>query len=266
MTPMTETIDGAPASFAATQPIIEALDVHLAYGTLAALDGATLAVQSGEWVAVSGPSGSGKSTLLSLLAALDHPDSGVIRFRGEDLSKNGHLDRYRRRDVGLVFQLHNLIPNLDARCNVEIAMLGSGRHRAARRQRADALLEQMELGSLATRRPSEMSGGERQRVAIARALANEPALLLADEPTGNLDPAAAANVVDVLRGLHRAGETSIVMVTHDPSVAAAADRQVIIERGRILGTDPGTETGAPISVPRQERRETGDFEHALHAS
>src|SRR5579863_4396685 len=127
---MTETIDGAPASFAATQPIIEALDVHLAYGTLAALDGATLAVQSGEWVAVTGPSGSGKSTLLSLLAALDHPDSGTIRYRGRDLGSERHLDRYRRADVGLVFQLHNPVAHLDARENVEVAMLGTGRHRS----------------------------------------------------------------------------------------------------------------------------------------
>jgi len=249
VTVASETVGFVPARASAAQPIVEAVDVHLAYGNVAALDGATLAVQQGEWVAVTGPSGSGKSTLLSLLAALDHPERGEIRFRGEDLAENRHLDRYRRHEVGLVFQLHNLISHLDARRNVEIAMLGTGRHRTARRHRTDELLDRMQLGPLADRRPPEMSGGERQRVAIARALANEPVLLLADEPTGNLDPAAAANVVDVFRELHRASGTSIVMVTHDPSVAAAADRRVVIERGRIVESGE-VEPPAGVRLPR----------------
>jgi ABC-type lipoprotein export system ATPase subunit len=219
-------------------PIIEAVDLHVSYGPVAALDGATFVVQPGEWVAVAGPSGSGKSTLLALLAALDHPDAGQIRFRGRDLADERHLDRYRRLDVGLVFQLHNLIPHLDAHRNVEIAMLGTGLHRAARRRAADDLLTMVQLEEQAHRRPAEMSGGERQRVAIARALANRPAVLLADEPTGNLDPDSAANVVEVFRNLHSSTGTTIVMVTHDPSVAVAADRIVTLDRGRVVGTRP----------------------------
>lgn len=223
-------------------PIIEAIDVRVAYGPVVALDGLSLTVQSGEWLAVDGPSGSGKSTLLSVLAALDHPDAGSIRFKGRDLSAERHLDRYRRFDVGLIFQLHNLVPHLDARQNVEIAMLGTGRHHSARRHAADELLAGMQLETMASRRPAEMSGGERQRVAIARALANHPALLLADEPTGNLDPEAAKNVVDVFRHLHSREGMTIMMVTHDPAVAAAADRVVTIDRGRIV--DPAAEDQA----------------------
>jgi putative ABC transport system ATP-binding protein len=234
--------DGGPAS--GGTPIIEAVDLHVAYGPVAALDGATLAVRPGEWVAVAGPSGSGKSTLLALLAALDHPDSGQVRFRGQDLAEERHLDRYRRFDVGLVFQLHNLIPHLDARRNVEIAMLGTGRHRVARRAAATELLARVQLVEQADRRPAEMSGGERQRVAIARSLANSPSLLLADEPTGNLDPESAANVVEVFRNLHRSEGATIIMVTHDPSVAAAADRVVSLEKGRIVSSHPATATAA----------------------
>ena len=216
-------------------PIIEAADAHVTYGSVKALDGATLAVRPGEWVAVAGPSGSGKSTLLALLAALDHPDTGIIRFRGRDLADERRLDRYRRFDVGLIFQLHNLIPHLDARRNVEIAMFGTERHGKARGQRADELLARVRLEEQAGRRPAELSGGERQRVAIARALANRPSVLLADEPTGSLDPESVENVVDVFRSLHRSEGMTIVMVTHDELVAGAADRIVTLEKGRIVG-------------------------------
>jgi ABC-type lipoprotein export system ATPase subunit len=219
-------------------PIIEAHDVHLAYGSVTALDGTDLSVGTGEWVAVTGPSGSGKSTLLSLFAALDEPDRGEVRFRGRPLAGDRHLDHYRRCEVGLIFQLHNLIAHLDALHNVEVAMLGTGRHRTARKRAALELLESVQLGGMADRRPSEMSGGERQRVAIARALANRPAVLLADEPTGNLDPESATNVVDVFRRLHRQEGTTIVMVTHDRAIASAADRTVVLDRGRILAPSP----------------------------
>jgi putative ABC transport system ATP-binding protein len=242
-TPTATAVPGVgPRSWAPTTSIIEAVDLHVAYGPVNALDGVTLAVGPGEWVAVDGPSGSGKSTLLSMLAALDRPNAGVIRFRGRDLKEERHLDRFRRFEVGLVFQLHNLIPHLDARRNVEIAMFGTGRHRGARRRTADQLLASVQLEEQAGRRPAEMSGGERQRVAIARALANSPAVLLADEPTGSLDPESAANVVEVFRKLHAAEGMTIVMVTHDPTVAAAADRVVTLEKGRIV---PGPGADAP---------------------
>ena len=214
-------------------PILEAVDVHVTYGTVRALDGASLAVGAGEWVAVTGPSGSGKSTLLQLFAALDHPVAGQIRFRGHDLGTGRALDAYRRRDIGLVFQLHNLLPHLDAHRNVEVAMFGTDRHRTTRRREAAELLAQLHLQAQANRFPPELSGGERQRVAIARALANRPAILLADEPTGSLDADSVANVVGLLRRLHREGLT-IVMVTHDQEVARTADRVVSLEGGRIL--------------------------------
>lgn len=215
------------------EPLIEAVDVHVTYGPVRALDGASLAVNAGEWVAVVGPSGSGKSTLLQLFAALDHPTAGQIRFRGRDLSTRRVLDDYRRRDIGLVFQLHNLLPHLDAHRNVEVAMFGTRRRRATRQRDAAELLAQVQLAEQANRFPPELSGGERQRVAIARALANQPSVLLADEPTGSLDPDSVANVVEVFRRLHREGLT-IVMVTHDREVADVADRVVTLERGRIL--------------------------------
>jgi ABC-type lipoprotein export system ATPase subunit len=223
---------------APTAAAIEAVDVHVAYGPVRALDGADLSVAEGEWVAVVGPSGSGKSTLLQLFAALDHPTTGEIRFRGRALGRQRSLDHYRRNEIGLVFQLHNLLPHLDARRNVEIAMFGTHRHRSARRREADRLLAQVHLERQACRLPSELAGGERQRVAIARALANHPSVLLADEPTGSLDPESAANVVAVLSGLHRTEGLTIVMVTHDPDVAAAADRVVTLEAGTIVPDRP----------------------------
>jgi ABC-type lipoprotein export system ATPase subunit len=219
--------------------VIEAVDVEVVYGSVRALDGANLAVHPGEWVAVAGPSGSGKSTLLQLFASLDHPTAGQIRFRGRDLSNHQHLDHFRRDDIGLVFQLHNLLPHLDARRNVEIAMFGTHRGRAARRADADALLSLVRLEEQAARKPPEMSGGERQRVAIARALANRPAVLLADEPTGSLDPESVTNVVDVFRQLHQSEGLTIVMVTHDAEVAAVADRVVKLEKGRIVAAAAG---------------------------
>jgi ABC-type lipoprotein export system ATPase subunit len=232
-TPQTLETAPVPGPERGEQTVIEADDVEVTYGPVRALDRASLAVRRGEWVAVVGPSGSGKSTLLQLFAALDRPTSGRILFRGRDLGAHRHLDHYRRNDIGLVFQLHNLLPHLDARRNVEIAMFGTRRGRAARRHDADGLLSSVRLEEQAARKPPEMSGGERQRVAIARALANRPTVLLADEPTGSLDPESVTNVVDVFRQLHRTAGLTIVMVTHDAEVAAAADRVVTLEKGRI---------------------------------
>jgi putative ABC transport system ATP-binding protein len=230
-------LDEAPGLAVVTEtPIIQAIDVTKVYGggQVRALDGASLHVRVGEWVAISGPSGSGKSTLLALLAALDRATSGSIVVDGMDLSARRHVDTYRRRVVGLVFQLHNLLPHLDARGNIMISMFGTHRSRAARQARADHLLAEVHLTDKRSRRPPEMSGGERQRLAIARALANEPSILLADEPTGSLDPTSAGQTIELFRRLRDEHGTTIVMVTHDREMAAAADRMVVIESGRIV--------------------------------
>jgi len=216
--------------------VVEAVGVVKEYDGVRALDGARLVVHAGEWVAITGPSGSGKSTLLHLLAALDRPTSGVIRVDSRDLAQTRDLDHYRREVVGLVFQLHNLLPHLDALHNVEIAMLGTHRTRAQQRERARELLAEVRLDHLAARTPPELSGGERQRVALARALANEPALLLADEPTGSLDHRAVDRTLQTFADLRAAHRTTIVMVTHDREVAAAADRIVAMDEGRIVET------------------------------
>jgi putative ABC transport system ATP-binding protein len=222
-------------------PALEAVDVVKRYGPVRALDGANLSIARGEWVALVGRSGSGKSTLLNLFAGLDVPTEGVVRHDGIDLRGFHDLDGYRRNVVGLVFQLHNLLPHLDAARNVEIAMLGTHRSRAASRIRSHELLDEVHLGDKAARRPPELSGGERQRLALARALANEPAILLADEPTGSLDTEGVVETLDLIEALRRQHGTTVVMVTHDPDAAAAADRVVTVARGRVLaGSDQAT--------------------------
>ena len=204
-------------------------------GQLIALDHLDLA--SGELVAIVGPSGSGKSTLLHLLAALDRPASGTLIVNGHDLVAGRHLNRYRRREVGLVFQLHNLLPHLSAARNVEIAMFGTGQSAAARHRRALDLLDAVDLASKARSRPPQLSGGERQRVAIARALANDPSVLLADEPTGSLDTQGVERILGVIRDLRARMAVTILMVTHDAHVAAAADRVLTLRDGRMLVGD-----------------------------
>ncbi len=219
-------------------PAVELIEVrkHFDRGAVRALDGLDLVVGVGEWVAVTGPSGCGKSTMLHLLAALDRPTSGTIRVAGTDLAAVRDLAAYRRSHVGLVFQLHHLMPQLSAAENGEIAMFGV-RSRGERRRRARALLADVDLAGREHRTPTRLSGGERQRVAIARALANEPPLLLADEPTGSLDEESIARVLGLLRELRsERPELTIIMVTHDPTVAAGADRVVMLRGGRV---DPG---------------------------
>lgn len=220
----------------ATPPAVIVQDLRKSYddGTVTALDGVDLVVQRGEMVAIMGPSGSGKSTLLHLLAALDRPDSGRLSVDGHDVAHLHHPDRYRRRVIGLVFQLHNLLPHLTAQQNIEIPMIGTGRSRADQRARALELLAETDLDRKAERYPPQLSGGERQRVAIARALANEPRVLLADEPTGSLDSAAVGKVLALFRQLRAEHDVTIVTVTHDPGVAAATDRTVTLRDGKVV--------------------------------
>jgi len=229
---------------------LEAVEVtkHYDRGRVKALDGATLRVERGEFVALTGPSGSGKSTLLQLFAALDTPTSGEIHVEGRDLRIVHDPDAYRRQVVGLVFQLHNLLPHLDARQNLEVAMFGTHRSPHERRARVDALLGELGLEEMAHRRPPELSGGERQRVAIARALVNEPRILLADEPTGSLDSAAVEQTLALFQRLRDERPLTILMVTHDATVARTADRQITIRDGRAVdeGHGPGRRPGARV--------------------
>jgi putative ABC transport system ATP-binding protein len=223
-------------------PCVELVDVRKYFdgGEVKALDGVDLVVQRGDYVVVTGPSGCGKSTMLHLLAALDAPTSGTLRVDGVELGRLRSAATYRRERVGLVFQLHNLLPQLTAVQNVEIAMFGTARSRADRRREALRLLSQVDLAGRENRPPTKLSGGERQRVAIARALANLPTLLLADEPTGNLDQRSVELVVSLFDRLRaERPELTMIVVTHDNRLAGGADRLVRMRGGRIdLGADP----------------------------
>ena len=200
-----------------------------------ALDEVNLTVDSGEFVAVAGPSGSGKSTLLLLLGALDRPSSGWLRFDGRDLGElpDAELARLRLETFGFVFQQFNLIPTLTAQENVEAALAPVGAATAGRRERAAELLQQVGLAARREHLPTQLSGGEQQRVAIARALANDPRVLLADEPTGNLDTATGEEVLTLLRRLSGEHGQTLVLVTHDRGIAGSADRVIEMRDGRI---------------------------------
>jgi putative ABC transport system ATP-binding protein len=216
-------------------PAIQVTDVVRAFdrGVIRALDGVTLTVGRGEYVALMGPSGCGKSTLLHLIADLDTPDAGTIVVEGRDL-RDVDGDRYRRREVGLIFQLHNLLPQLTALQNVEVAMFGNGHSHADQRTRARELLDAVGLAPRERTKPTLLAGGERQRVAIARALANEPPVLLADEPTGSLDAESGEAVIKLLFQLNREAGTTLVMVTHDELLARRCQRVVRLAAGRIV--------------------------------
>ncbi len=206
-----------------------------------ALVGVDLTIAPGELLAIEGPSGSGKSTLLQLLGALDTPTAGHIQFDGQQLAKadDKTLTRLRRDAIGFVFQQFNLIPTLTAAENVEIAMLPLKRPRAERQARVATLLEQVGLSDRSEHLPSRLSGGEQQRVAIARALANEPRVILADEPTGNLDSATAAEVIDLLSALCADSGVTVVLVTHDEEVAARVRRRIRLRNGHVQSDTAG---------------------------
>ncbi|MBI4579643.1 MAG: ABC transporter ATP-binding protein [Planctomycetes bacterium] len=224
--------------------ILQAAGLHKSYvmgrTTLDVLKGVSLGVHRGEFVAIMGSSGCGKSTLLHLLGALDVPDRGTVKFDGTDVfgGSNAQRDRLRNRTFGFVFQFYHLLPELNVLentlipCMVGHSVAGWLGRRADLRRHATDLLGRLGLGDRLRHRPNELSGGERQRVAIARALANRPQVLLADEPTGNLDAATGCEIMGVLTELNRAGQT-VVMVTHDPQVAASAHRIVTLSDGRI---------------------------------
>ncbi|MDI9618352.1 ABC transporter ATP-binding protein [Methanothermobacter sp.] len=201
-------------------------------GKIRALNGVDLEVEMGEFISIMGPSGSGKSTLLNMIGALDVPDSGTIKVAGRDLSEERDLSRLRAEEIGFVFQLHNLIPSLTALENVEIPMFAV-KH-ANMEERAMELLEQVGLGDKADRKPTELSGGERQRVAIARALANNPSIILADEPTGALDSKTSRNILQMLQKLQDEEGVTLVVVTHEPHVAKMASRTIRILDGVIV--------------------------------
>jgi len=204
--------------------------------TVAAVSGVNLEVPTGKFAAIVGKSGSGKSTLLSLLGALDRPDAGTIEVDGQVISRGNEsqLIRYRRGTIGFVFQSFNLVPNLSALENVMLPMEFAGVPAGQRRQRAEQLLNQVGLeGGKQLRRPTRLSGGEQQRVAIARALANQPKLILADEPTGNLDSQTGKLIIDLLRGLAKSEKTTVIAVTHDQSIARQADLTFRLSDGKL---------------------------------
>ena len=216
------------------------------YGAVEALRDANLHVAPGEFVAVTGRSGSGKSTLLNLIGGLEQPTSGRVLIDGSEIWKEPRAPRHRRQLVGFVFQQHHLLVSLTAQANVEVALIGAGMPRRERRERALDLLAEVGLAQRAQHQPSELSGGERQRVAIARALANEPRLLLADEPTGAVDSVTSQLVLDILGEARERRGMTMVVVSYDPQVGAQADRMVTVTDG--LLTQPETDLSAAPSA------------------
>src|SRR5262245_707746 len=213
-------------------------------GHVAAVVDVTLAIRRGEYVAIMGPSGSGKSTLLNLLGALDTPTSGDIFFKGRPFSKTAALDRLRATRMGFIFQAFYLLPTLTAVENVQVPMFEGPLPARERARKAAALLADVGMAHRSGHLPPQLSGGERQRVAIARALANDPVLLLADEPTGNLDSHTASDVLDLFDMLHRDRGMTIVLVTHGQEVAERAARVVRMRDGRIVTEESDAKTGS----------------------
>jgi len=244
-----EDSDGAPAG-----PVIrvEHLGREYALGgeTVHALRDVSLTIDPNEYVAIMGPSGSGKSTLMNLLGCLDTPTSGLYWLRGQLVPgmTDKELARARNRQIGFVFQTFNLLARSSALRNVELPLMYAGVPSVERRQRAAEALENVGLGDRIHHRPNELSGGQRQRVAIARALVNRPALILADEPTGNLDSRTGADVMNLFDELHASGQTLIV-VTHDPDIAAHAARRVVFHDGEIVADEPTGRLNPRLASP-----------------
>ena len=229
-----------------TELLIEAIHLTKTYGAgetaVRALDDVNLAVKPGEFFAIMGPSGCGKSTLLNMLGALDQPTSGAVWVAGENLAKLRNVDDFRARTVGFVFQLHNLLPTLTAQENIEVPMQGRGLGSRERRQRSKQILDLVGLIDRSHHLPNQLSGGQRQRIAIGRALANDPKLILADEPTGSLDSQSGEEILALLRDLNRTQGTTIAVVTHDARVAQTTQRILRMQDGHIVEdhrvTDP----------------------------
>lgn len=217
--------------------IIKIKDLEKRYdeGKITALSGLNLKIKKGEFVSIMGPSGSGKSTLLNMIGALDTADSGRIRVAGIDLTIKKDLSQFRSQEIGFVFQMHNLIPNLNVLENVEIPMFEGSLNSKQMQERALELLKAVGLEDKISQTPNKLSGGERQRVAIARALVNHPSIILADEPTGSLDSKTGDMILKLLRDLHEKENVTLVMVTHEPYVAKMADRIVYVRDGKVSG-------------------------------
>ncbi len=225
-----------PVRGTGSEPILTVSNLRKAYesGQIQALDGVDLTIQAGEFVSISGSSGSGKSTLLQLLGGLDAPTSGEILFKGESLGRAVDLDLYRQQHVGFIFQAFHLLPSLKVIENVQVPWLGTGAHAGHEIEKAQALLEEIGLGHRLNQYPGQLSAGERQRVAIARSLANDPEILLADEPTGNLDTANTGKIMELLTRLQRTRNMTLILVTHEDHIAQSAPRHIRMQDGRIL--------------------------------
>ena len=234
-------------------PALEAAGLVKVFGLdgidVRALDGVDLAIEAGEMVAIMGPSGSGKSTLLHILGALDTPTEGTVAMAGEryDGLDDDALTRLRRDRIGFIFQFFNLLPSLTAEENVLLPALIARRGEAEMRRRVAELLERVGLADRAEHTPAELSGGQQQRVSIARSLLLEPEVVLADEPTGNLDTRSGREILKILRGLSTDDGLTVVMVTHDPRAAAVADRIVFLRDGKVVGEISGGSTDSVLS-------------------
>lgn len=247
------------------QPIVSTQNLVKIYGhgatAVHALRGINLTIQPGEFVAVMGPSGCGKSTLLHLIGGLDRPTSGTVMVDGEDLTKlsDDQVTALRRRKMGFIFQFFNLIPVLNALENAALPMILDGTRSDEALKRAREWLERVGLGHRLNHKPAELSGGEQQRVAIARALASDPAIILADEPTGNLDSRASEEIAMLLRQISSDWGRTILLVTHDPRIAAYADRIVFLKDGQIVDeTVMEHRNGEQVDVVVGKMKEIGD--------